>query len=74
MNTEVVVPTIDILLLPINGTALHLAIYYGKLEIVKLLLDNKAGISKLLCTNLHVVTSKHQKLKLSLAATLIISS
>ena len=27
-----------------KGTALHWAVYYGKVEIVKLLLDNKAGI------------------------------
>ena len=27
-----------------NGTALHWAVYYGKLEIAQLLLDNGAGI------------------------------
>ena len=28
-----------------NGTALHWAVYYGRLEVVQLLLTNGAGIS-----------------------------
>ena len=52
-----------------NGTALHWAVFYGQLEIAQLLLDKDAGMSNSYVQSTSV-TTKHQILRLSFAATL----